>query len=251
MTPIRLTRTARIAGAAGGIAALTLGFAVPALACDHPTTPAPGTSAAQGWPQLSLAQQQQIAESVLAARSAGLDRVASKVANDPHLTDAQKTDFQNKIDQDKAAITTAENAVSAAQSPDDIKAAFVALWQSSATPSFPQDHHWWGRHKVIPSRHHDANAVTLADKSASHSVHWTASKSSDNHDNWGHDNWGGNDWNHHDWNHHSWSHYGWGDHQQGGVTPSVAYQHDGYTHDGYGHHEFGSYQHDSHGGWGH
>lgn len=290
MTPIRLTRTARIAGAAGGIAALTLGFAVPALACDHPTSAGATTTASQDWQQLSLAQQQKIAQSVLAARAAGLDQVATKVAGDPNLTDAQKAAFQSKIDQDKAAISSAQSSIASAQSSDDIKAAFVSLWQNSAMPSFPQDHHQWSRDSVsrdAQAKQHPANAITLADKARTHSVDATTqsgqngpcdhngSDGSDattaavtSADNSSNDQNGSNDWrdgyanaDHHGYGHDNWggdNNGTWsGDGNQSDATQASSYQHDGYggySHDGYGgdsHGGYGGYQHDSHGGWGH
>ena len=116
---------------AGGVAALTLGGAVPAVAHDSPGSGGPGHH--QPAP-VTLAQAQTSATAVLDHETTWLTAVKSQIAANTFLSTAEKAAWTAKIDAALAAVATAKTAVADATTVTQVRAALKSSWPRLTIP---------------------------------------------------------------------------------------------------------------------
>lgn len=173
MRHIQLTRIAVLSTAA----AVCLGTAVPASAHSLGGTTGSGSNTSSA---PTLAQEQAWIDSFIAKRQQQLAAFASKVANDPKLTDAQQADFATKIARQQAALSNLRSAVDAATS---VTAVHQALRSAMAADGvhgffgwcgFFGMHYWDGLHRdragTAPATAHQVSRVQHTDPQAVRTV---------------------------------------------------------------------------------
>jgi hypothetical protein len=137
--------------------ALCFGVATPAFACDTGNNP-PTVSSTSTATSAHFAKQlnpptfdQKKAWALAFADywQQSLDKFAQLVAASDYFTDAQKAQFAAKTAAAEQALTALKTAISAATTPQQLKAALVAGWKDVKWPllKHPGKHYAWGHYK--------------------------------------------------------------------------------------------------------